>query len=50
MDQSDEVWRIIKEDLKRDKDARELPELAPASDLERQLQRFLDEVNGTTGR
>ncbi|OLQ06807.1 hypothetical protein AK812_SmicGene9850 [Symbiodinium microadriaticum] len=44
-----EVWRIIKEDLKRDKDARELPELAPASDLERQLQRFLDEVNGTTG-
>ena len=46
---SDEVWRIIKEDLKRDKDVRELPGVAPAGDLERQLQRFLDEVNGITG-
>ena len=46
---SDKVWRIIKEDLKRDKDARELPGVAPAGDLERQqLQRFFDEVNGTT--
>ena len=46
---SDEAWQIIREDLKRDKEVRELPGVAPAGDLERQLQRFLDEVNGTTG-
>ena len=46
---SDEVWQIIREDLKRDKEVRELPGVAPAGDLERQLQRFLDEANGTTG-
>ncbi|OLQ13632.1 hypothetical protein AK812_SmicGene2272 [Symbiodinium microadriaticum] len=46
---SDEVWRIINKDLKRDEDGRELPGVAPGGDLERQLQRFLDEVNGITG-
>ena len=46
---SDEAWQIIREDLKRDKEVRELPGVAPAGDLERQLQRFLDEANGTTG-
>jgi len=46
---SDEVWGIIKKDLKRAKDVRELPRMAPAGDLERQLQRFLDENNGTNG-
>ena len=44
---SDKVWAIIKADLRRDQGVRELPGVAPAGDLERQLQRFLDDASGS---
>ena len=41
---SAQVWDVIRMDLCSFADVKELPGVAPAGDLERQLQRFLDEA------